>query len=165
MLKMEKPGMGIEKLKGEYEKLEKKHKLPGFKELNEDFHIEKIAESETDILIREVRKFVGDRLANYMRFVENLLNPVNAPMFIFSFIKLMEPEDKKRLSEIYKELMKKEINFIEIDLEFNEENEAQLIKDSYKFWQTVKKDMLKILEKIKKKWDDKSETNNKGYFG
>ena len=77
----------------------------------------------------------------------------------------MEPEDKKRLSEIYKELMKKEINFIEIDLEFNEENEAQLIKDSYKFWQTVKKDMLKILEKIKKKWDDKSEPNNKGYFG
>src|SRR3989338_7156200 len=96
MLNMEKPGMGLEKLKREYERLEKKHKLPSFRELNEDFHIEKIAESETDILIREVRKFVGDRLANYMRFVENLLNPVNAPMFIFSFIKLMEPEDKKR---------------------------------------------------------------------
>jgi len=162
---MAKNEMGIEKLKADYEKLQKKHKLPSFKELNEDFHIEKIAESETDILIREVRKFVGDRLANYMRFVENLLNPVNAPMFIFSFIKLMEPEDKKRLSEIYKELMKKEINFIEIDLEFHEENEAQLIKDSYNLWQTIKKDMLKILDKIKKKWDDKSETNNKGYFG
>ena len=165
MLKMEKPGMGIEKLKGEYEKLEKKHKLPGFKELNEDFHIEKIAESETDILIREVRKFVGDRLANYMRFVENLINPVNVPMFVFSIIKLMEPEDKKRLSEIYKELMKIEIKFIEIDLEFNEENEAQLIKDSYKLWQTIKKDMLKILKKVDGKWDDKSEVNNKGYFG
>ena len=77
----------------------------------------------------------------------------------------MEPEDKKRLSEIYKELMKIEIKFIEIDLEFNEENEAQLIKDSYKLWQTIKKDMLKILKKVDGKWDDKSEVNNKGYFG
>src|SRR3990167_1000778 len=114
-------GMGINKLKEEYEKLQKKNKLPTFKELNEDFHIEKISEYETEILIREVRKFVGDKLANYMRFVENLINPVNAPMFVFSVIKLIEPEDKKRLSEIFKELMKKEIKFIEIDLEFDEE--------------------------------------------
>ena len=61
--------------------------------------------------------------------------------------------------------MKKEVKFIEIDLEFNEEKEAQLIRDSYRFWQDAKKDMLKILEKINKKWDDKSETNNKGYYG
>ena len=162
---MEKPGIGLEKLKEEYEKLQKKHKLPSFKELNEDFHIEKIAESETEILIREVRKFIGDKLANYMRFVENLLNPTNAPMFIFSFIKLIDSEDKKRLSEIYKELMKKEVEFIKTDLAFNEEKEAQLIKESYEFWQTVKKDMLKIIEKIQNRWDEKSETNNKGYFG
>src|SRR3990167_8117664 len=114
-------GMGINKLKEEYEKLQKKNKLPTFKELNEDFHIEKIAEAETEILIREVRKFVGDKLANYMRFVESLLNPVNVPMFVFSFIKLMDSDDKKRLSDIFKELMKKEVKFIEIDLEFNEE--------------------------------------------
>lgn len=162
---MAKNEMGIEKLKADYEKLQKKHKLPSFKELNEDFHIEKIAEAETEILIREVRKFVGDKLANYMRFVESLLNPVNVPMFVFSFIKLMDSDDKKRLSDIFKELMKKEVKFIEIDLEFNEEKEAQLIRDSYRFWQDAKKDMLKILEKINKKWDDKSETNNKGYYG
>lgn len=161
---MEKLGIGLEKLKEEYEKIQKKHKLPSFKELNEDFHIEKISEYETEILIREVRKFVGDKLANYMRFVENLLNPVNAPMFVFSIIKLIEPEDKKRLSEIFKELMKKEIKFIEVDLEFDEEKEAQLIKDSYKLWQVIKKDMLKLIEKINKKWDDKSEGNNRGYF-
>src|SRR3989338_775322 len=162
---MEKSGVGLDKLKEDYGKIQKKHKLPSFKELNEDFHIEKIAEAETEILIREVRKFVGDKLANYMRFVESLLNPVNVPMFVFCFIKLMDSDDKKRLSDIFKELMKKEVKFIEIDLEFNEEKEAQLIRDSYRFWQDAKKDMLKILEKINKKWDDKSETNNKGYYG
>jgi len=157
--------MGIEKLKGEYEKLQKKHQLPSFRELNEDFHIEKIADSETEILIREVRKYIGDKLANYMRFVESLLNPVNVPMFVFSFIKLMDSEDKKRLSEIFNELMKEEVKFIELDLEFNEEKEAQFVRSSYSFWQIIKKDMLKILKKVNSKWDDKSETNNKGYYG
>lgn len=157
--------MGINKLKEEYEKLQKKNKLPTFKELNEDFHIDKIAEAETEILIREVRKFVGDKLANYMRFVENLINPVNAPMFVFSMIKLLDNDDKKKLSDIYKELVKIEIKFIEADLEFNEEKEADFIKNSYKFWQATKKDILGIMDKINKKWDDKSESNNKGYFG
>ena len=162
---MEKLGMGLEKLKKVYNELQKKHKLPSFESLNEDFHIEKIAESETEIPIREVRKFVGDKLANYMRFVENLLNPTNVPMFVFSLIKMIDSEDKKRLSEIYKELVKEEVSFIKLELEFNEEKEAQFIKDYYKLWQVIKKDMLRILGKIDERWDDKSEANNKGYFG
>jgi len=153
------------KLKEDYEKLRKRHNLPSFKELNEDFHIEKAAETETEILVREVRGLVGDKLMNYMRFIESLLNPVNVPMFIFSIIKLIDAEEKKRLSEIYKKLMKKEVKFIELDLEFNEEKEAQFIKDSYELWQETKKDMLKVMDKINKRWDDKFEANNKGYFG
>ena len=98
--------MGLDTFKKEYEKLEKRYKLPSFKEMNEDFYIEKISETETDILIREVRRIIGDRLANYMRFIENLLNPVNVPMFVFSIIKTIDPEEKKRLQEIYKKLIK-----------------------------------------------------------
>ena len=155
----------LAKLKEDYERLRKRHNLPSFKELNEDFQIEKAAETETEILIREVRRFVGDKLTNYLRFIDSLLNPVNVPMFVFSIIKLIDAEEKKRLSEIYKKLMKKEIKFIELDLEFNEEKEAQFIKDSYELWQEMKKDMLKVMDKINKRWDDKFEANNKDYFG
>jgi len=162
---MHKEEQKLEKLKKEYRTLKKKYNLPDFKDLNEDFNIEKIAESETEILIREARKFMGDKMMNYMRFIENLLNPVNVPMFIFSIIKLLDTEEKKGLSEIYKELMKKEIQFIELDLEFNEKKEAEFIKDAYEFWQGIKKDMLKIIDKINKKWDNKFEVNSKGYFG
>ena len=165
MTKERKEDNALEKLKKEYEKIQKKHELPSFKEMNEDFHIEKLSDVETEILIREVRRMVADKLANYMRFVESLLNPVNAPMFVFSIVKLIEPEQKKRLSEIYRELMKREMEFIAIDLEFNEEREAKFIKESFKFWQDVKKDMSGILKTINDKWDDKAETNNKGYFG
>jgi large-conductance mechanosensitive channel len=162
---MAKDEQKLEKLKKEYEALKKKHDIPDFKDLNEDFNIEKIAESETEILIREVRKFMGDKMMNYMRFIENLLNPVNVPMFIFSIVKLLNAEEKKELSEIYKEIMKKEIQFIELDLEFNEKKEAEFVKNAYEFWQRIKKDMLKIMDKINKKWDNKFESNSKGYFG
>ena len=162
---MTKDEKDLEKLKKNYEEIEKKYDLPSFKELNENFHVEKVAEVNTEILIREIRRFIGDKLVNYMRFIENLLNPVNVPMFIFSMVKLLDADDKKQLSEIYKKLIKIEVKFIELDLDFKEEKEAEFIKESYKLWQGVKKDILKIMNKINKKWDEKSETGNKGYFG
>ncbi len=162
---MAKEEHSLEELKKRYSELRKKHNLPSFEELNEDFGIEKISEHEVDLLIREIRKFVGDRLVNYMRFIENLLNPVNVPMFVFSMVKVLDADDKKQLSEIYKILVKVEVGFIAHDLVFNEEKEAEFIRESYKTWQKIKKDLLTILNKINKKWDDKGETGNKGYFG
>ena len=139
--------------------------LPSFEQLNQDFHIEKLAEIETDYLIREIRKFIGDKLMSYLRFIEGLLNPVNAPMFVFSMIKLIDSEEKKKLSDIYKELVKKEVGFIELDLEFNQQKEYEFVRNSYEFWQKAKKETLEIMNKINNKWDDKFEANTKGYFG
>ena len=156
--------MGLENLKNEYLELHKKYRLPSFQEMNEDFYIEKIAENETEILIREVRRTVGDRLTNYMRFVENLLNPVNVPMFVFSIIKLIGQEEKNKLSEIYKKLIKNEIRFVERDLEFDELKEAEFVRDSYGLWQEIKKELANILEKVDKNWGTKTEESSKGYF-
>ena len=54
---------------------------------------------------------------------------------------------------------------IELDIQFSEQKEAQFIKESYKIWQDIKEDMLKIIEMIKNNWDNKNETDSKGYFG
>ena len=157
--------MGLGQLKIDYEKLQKKHSLPNFKEMNEDFYIEKIAETETDILIREVRRMVGDRLMNYLRFIESLLNPVNVPMFVFSIIKLVGSEEKNKLSEIYKKLIQNEIKLVERDIKFDENGEAKFIRESYELWQEIKKEMVGVFEKVGKNWGTKTEENNKGYFG
>jgi|TARA_Y100001951_G_C11183253_1_gene207193 hypothetical protein len=155
----------LAKLKKNYLEIQTKHGLPSFEDLNKDFHIEKIAELETELLIREVRRLVGDKMVSYMRFVENLLNPVNVPMFILSIVKALNSEDKKKLSEMYKDLMKMEIVFIELDLEFSEDKESEFIKDSYKSWQGIKKDLLGILGNVKVWKKTKVDSNNKGYFG
>jgi len=155
----------LEELKRDYIKIQEKYHLPNFEKLNEDFQIERIAEIETDILIREIRKFMAEKFSNYLRFVEAILNPVNAPMFIFSVIKTINLEEKNKLTEIYKKLAKIEVRLIEADIEFSEEKEAEFINESYAIWQEIKKDLLSFIGIIKKNWDNKFEMNNKGYFG
>ena len=135
----------LDKLKKEYEKLRKKHNLPSFNELNKDFSIERVCEIETDFLLKEVRKSMADKIFDYLRFVETLLHPINAPMFYFSILKTLNNEDKKILGETYKELVESEIDFVEVDLEYSEEQEAKAIKKSYEKWQNVKKNLLRII--------------------
>jgi hypothetical protein len=155
----------LEDLKSEYKKIQERFNLPSFVELNRDFQIEKIAGCETDFLIREVKRFIAEKFSNYLRFIEAILNPVNTPMFIFSLIKSLSLEDKKRLSEIYKKMAKNEIRAIDTDINFSEEKDADFIKESFNLWQEIKKEMKDVIEIVKKNWDNDFGANNKGYFG
>lgn len=157
----------LEKFKKDYDKLRKKHSLPSFEQLNEDFQIEKTSELETDTPIREIRRFVSDKLSSYLRFVEAMLNPSSspAPMFTFAIVKTINHEDKNKLTEIFKLLAKNEIKLIEVDLKFIEKKEADYVKDSFKMWQEIKEDLLKVIQNMNKNLDNKNENNNKSYFG
>lgn len=155
----------IESLKKDYLKIQKKHNLPSFEKLNEDFQIERISEIETEILIREVRKTMSEKFANYLRFIETLLNPVSAPMSIFSIVKLIGTKEKEKLTEIYKNLVEMEVKVFELDVEFSEKKEAAFVKESYGSWQKMKTAFLEIIDVIKKNWNNKPEANSKGYFG
>jgi hypothetical protein len=155
----------LKKIKDKYKEYQARYNLPSFEQLNEDFYLEKVAETETDLLVREIRKFMADRLFNYLRFVESILNPVNSPMFVFSVTKTLTQKDKETLSEIYKKLAEREIEVVELDIEFNEQKEAQFIRSSFELWQGIKRDMKGVVETIKKNWNNKTENSGKGYFG
>lgn len=157
--------MSLDKLKIEYGKIQSKFNLPSFDEMNKEFWIDKLSDTETDFLVREVRRMMGDKLANYMRFVEGLLHPTNNSIFIFSLLKALDEGQKKALGEIYKEMMKNEMEFIICDLEFSEENEANFVKNAFELWKKIQKRLIQILKSADKNWDKKIETDSKGYFG
>lgn len=154
----------LKKLKEDYSKIQKKYGLPDFDKLNEDFRIEKAAETETDFLVREIRNTIGETIENFLRLIEAVLNPVNVPMFLFPIIKSLSTEEKNKLSEIYKKLSKLEIEAMKL-IDYSEKKEAEFIKDSYKLWQEIKKDFVKIIEAVENKEKIKSERNGVGYFG
>ena len=155
----------LEEFKVEYNKIQKKHSLPSFDELNKDFFIEKLHESETDFLIREVRKMVAERIYNSLRVIETFLNPSNAPMFVFSMVKTFTEKEKKMLTDIYKELARNEVELIKLDLEYSEEKEAAFINNSFKIWKKASKELLEVIKTVEKNWDNKTESSGKGYFG
>jgi len=155
----------LEDMKKDYEKLQKKYSLPSFKEFNEEFDIEKAAEHETDCLIREIRKAIMDKEIAYLRFVEMLLNPSNAPLFFFALVKGLTSADKRLLEKLYEKLGSFELDVIELDCDYNEKAEAEFIKKIFREWAEIKKDMLSLSEILRKNWTQKSIKDEKGYFG
>jgi len=155
----------LEKLKESYKPFHKKYNLPTFEELNEDFQIEKVAEYETDFVLKEIRETITNKFLNYLRFIESLLNPSNGPMFMFAVIKTLGEKEKEKLTEMYKKIAKIDIELVELDLEYSEKKEAESVKEYYETWQEMKKELLEIVDVIKKNWDSKEENGKGNYLG
>jgi len=155
----------LAKLKKEYKKFQEKYDLPSFNEINENFGVEKAAEIETDFTIREVRKQVSEKSYNYLRFVETLINPANAPMSIMTLVKAFGPEERNKLTEIYKKLMRNELQLVSVDIEYSEKKEADFIKSTNKIWKEIQKDFMEVIKAVEKNWEGKTQINNRRYFG
>jgi len=155
----------LKNLKEKYSILQNKYDLPSFEEMNNEFQIEKIAEFETDLILKEARKYIIDKLFGYLRVLESIITPSNAPMFVFAMAKALGIEERQRVIELYKKISKLEVEIIRLDLEYSEQKEADAIKKYYLFWKELKKEFIEIMEIINKNWDNKVEENGKGYFG
>lgn len=155
----------LKKIKEKYSEYQKKFSLPEFHELNKEFGIEK-AEDETEFFLREIIKVMIDKFQNYMRFLEGLLNPSGNSLFAFSIIKLIDNGNKQKLSDAYKKISEIELKIILLDIESDENTEAEFINYSYKIWKEIKKNLLDVMKKVEENYNAKPEgENKKGYFG
>ena len=162
---MEKEENSLKNFKRKYATLKKKFSLPPFRNMNEDFQIEKMSEEETEMPLREIKRIMGEKFSNYHRFVEVLINPSNAPLFVFSMLKSLDDGEKAVLMETYGKLTEIEILMVETDIEYSDRKEAEFIKNSYVTWQDIKKNLSTIIDKIKSKGNNERKNGNAGYFG
>jgi len=156
--------MNLKTLKESYIPLQKKHGLPEFEKLNQDFTIEKI-KKETDYPLREIRRIILRRLGNYLGFIETLINPASAPSFIHIYLKNLTSEDKENMEKIYTALNEMNISAFAIELEYSEKAEADMIKMIYKKWQEIKPAFKSIFQNLQKSWSSQTERKEKTYFG
>lgn len=153
----------IKDLEKDYEVFEKKYKLPSFKELNENFEIEKI-DRESKTLLRTIRKVIIEKLVNSLGFVELLLNPVNAPRMYYAYLKTLTQDDKKEIEKIYSVLSDVVLSAIELEIDYDEKAEAEMIKRIHSDWDSVKPAFRKILGNMKKPEAGESK-KERSYFG
>jgi len=163
--KSEKSESNLSELKEQYEVFRKKYDLPMFSELNTLFEIEEI-DVNTEFLLRKIRKVVYEKLVNYTRFIEVILNPANASLFFFKLIKKLDSDDLEELSKIYDSLGKFEIEIVKLDLDYNEKTEAEFIKKAFQiFNEELRKKLLSVINKISNNSDNFKKKNNGSYFG
>lgn len=141
--------MELKELKKQYLECAKKHKLPSFAELNENFEVEKM-DKDTDCLLRAVRKVMMEKLVNSLGFIEMMLNPVNAPRIYISYIRTMSAEDRQIIEGIYGKLGELSLQSLNLEIEYDEKKEAELIKRANEVWNAIKPDFKKILGNVKK---------------
>jgi len=155
--------MKILGLKKEYSVLAVKYKLPKFKELNEDFEIEK-CDKQSETLLRLIRKLMMEKVISSLGFVEMLLNPMNAPRMYLSYIHRIDAEDKKSIEKIYAKFAEISVIALECEIDYNEKSEAKLIRSIFDAWQEMKPEFRKILTHMKHP-NNKVEKVQKSYFG
>jgi hypothetical protein len=152
-------------IKKEYKKLQKKHSLPTFEKLDENFHVSKIGEKDLSFLAREIRGSMNEKFSAYLALFENLLSPAGPPMFVFSLLRGISPGDKEKVKEIYTILAKSQLDIMKLDTVYSEEKEIEFINNSYEKWQDLKLEIMQLIENFESIFGNENSERTKGYLG
>lgn len=158
--------MKLEELKQKYELLAKKHALPGFNELNLNFDVGKI-KRDSGNLLREIRRVMIDKMIYYLKLVEIMINPSNAPPILLMLLKEITIEDRKIIDSVLNSFVEIELASHKLEVFSNEADEAKLIKRVFDLWEKKKTEvvaLIEILERNLKKTNVPAIRRSKDYF-
>jgi len=144
-------------IKKEYEKIKQKYGLPSFEEMNNEFEIERLQERDSDLFIRRLRRNMVEKVVHMLKFLEIMINPSSAPIFIHDIIGSINDETKKVIEKLYEEGCKIEMRSFALELISTEKDEIEFIKYVLKKWTDMKKDVEKLNQEIDKAWIKKEE--------
>lgn len=156
--------MELKDLKKEYSVLQKKYKLPSFKELNEDFEIDKI-DRETETTLRLIRKVMMEKISNSLAFLEMIANPAGAPRVYLNFIKGITNGEKKDLETLFDKLGKMSMVSISAEIDYSEKKEADMIRYIFAEWNSVKPNFRKIMTAMNVQTEPEEPRKEKSYYG
>lgn len=129
----------LKQLKEDYEKLRKKHDLPNFEELNQEFVLEDLQQLKTEILPKKLRFLVWRKLGDTLGILERFINPAHASILIMTVADKLSEEDKKLFEQIYSELGKLELEFWKLEsAPYSEKDEIEFVKKVLKKFKEVK---------------------------
>ena len=140
----------------QYNELKKKFKLPDFKDIDLEFEISDV--EETNFLLRVIIRRIAERLDFYTTMLEEILQPDTAKLYAMHESRIFEEEDKKKMFEFYRKLMILSRRSVEASLESNEKEEASFINDFMNEWEKIKSELLFYVRRIKDSWNKDADT-------
>ena len=156
--------MSESKIAKEYSKLKAKHKLPSLEDIEHDFGLHDI-ESDKFPLV-EIRKKMHDKIDTFCQIISNLLEGEASLSSIYE-AKILTEKNKADIFRLYKKLMGFSRQSSILSLSYNEDIEAQFIKEFTSEWNMIKEELKKYLVLLKEAWEEDSETTEEiiNYLG
>ena len=155
------PNNEIEK---QYNELRKKLKLPDFKEIDFEFEISSL--EQTNFLLREIIRRIAERLDFYSTMLEEVLQPDASNLYAMHETRFFDQTEKNHMYDLYRILMNLNRQSIEITLEHTDKSEADYISGFLNDWRQIKQDLIKLVKKMRASWKtDMDIKEDIGYLG
>jgi hypothetical protein len=147
----------------EYEALRKKYSLPELNELDREFCMGKLEESS--FVLRNIIHKMLERLEYVIKMLNDLIQPENSLADMYEAESLPDDE-KKNAFELLKKAAYYHRELLIRDFDYSDDSAAAIILKVFKDWKDIKKDFLRILDKMKESWKSQAKSKiEENYFG
>jgi len=154
----------VNEIEKEYDKLSKKYKLPKFKEIDSEFEISTL--ENTNFLMRNLLRKVEEKLEFHAEVIGNLVHPDASNISTMYEIRFFSDDEKNDMYTLFKKMMKANRSIIELILINDEKKQAEFMNIFFNEWPDMKKELIMHLNKMKESWEKSSTIEEDlGYFG
>jgi len=143
----------------QYNELRKKLKLPDFREIDFEFEISDL--EETNFLLRATVRKMAEKLDFCSTMLEELLQPEPSNLYAMHETGFFDEDEKKQMNALYSKLMVLNRHSIEVSLINNENEQTSFINNTFNEWKTLKNELLKYVRKMKDTWTSEIEADEK----
>jgi hypothetical protein len=133
-----------------YKDLSKKHSLPDFSKLNNEFEVSSL--EVTDFLLREIVRRMSEKIEYYTMLIDSLLQPDSGSLAPLHECRAFDDKHKEELFSLYKLLMQNHRSAILAILSAKEEEEAKFIAIFFKEWIALKPSLIEMLQTMRSSW-------------
>lgn len=154
-----------QEIEKKYNELKKKHKLPEFREMDFEFEISSL--EDTNFPMRAVVRRIAEKLDFYTTMLEEVLQPDTSSLYAMHEMKYFQADEKNAMYAIYTKLMNLNRQSIEALLERDEKSEADFIITVFDEWKKIKAELLKFVKKMRASWnaEEADIKEDLGYLG
>ncbi|MBI1936164.1 hypothetical protein HYS31_07010 [Candidatus Woesearchaeota archaeon] len=148
----------------QYGELKKKLKLPDFNDLDSEFEISDL--EETNFLFRAIIRRIAEKLDFYTRMLEEVLQPDTSNLYAMHETRYFNEKEKNEMYSLYSELMDLNRHSIEVSLSHIDKEEAEFIERALETWKKLKNELLKYVKKMRTSWKEEVDIKEDvGYLG
>ncbi len=140
----------ISMVKEIYATYKKRHDLPSFAEMDNEFELSAI--DTPDFFLRQVKRKMKEKLQELSELFSEILNPSSDSLVQLLECRIFDTAEKDKIYELFREIQYCLNALQESEYINKDKQDAELINAVYKNWKNIKTKSLLYIKKLKESW-------------